>query len=384
MDSALLCIYVVNIFGAVLLAVVAAGNLWRLQRRNVENASLMTMLILGFLNCIVDPLVFSAEGNPGKFAYYFNLYGNGWLYITNMLCSFLWFVFLSQHICGGVSKIHKTILKVAASIGFIGVIVNFFYPFIYSVDEGNTYRRLSGYWMYTVIDYGVTLDSLIVYFWSRIRSRLLTFFPVWVYFFPLMLGTLAQTAFYGISTISAGLAVSIAGIFSSLQNELIFRDRLTGLYNRVYLDYYLRTFARRRRGSFITGLMLDLNSFKKINDNFGHSVGDRALINMAGILQKTVSNLGVAIRYAGDEFIVLLNTQDSAVVDRYIQSIHSNLTRFNRSSKEPYQLSTSIGRGMLDLKSENLDHFINTIDHEMYENKKAYYAASADNDRRHR
>lgn len=383
MNSTLMCIYVVNIFGAVLLAVVAAGNIWRLQRRNIENTSLMIMLILGFINCIVDPLVFSAEKQSGQLAYLFNLYGNGWQYASNMACSFLWFIFLTQHICGGVSKIHRGILKTAATIGLLGVVVNFFVPFIYSIDENNAYQRLWGYWMYTVIDYGVTLDSLVIYFWRRMRNRLLTFFPVWVYFFPLMIGTFAQTAFYGISTISAGLAVSIAGIFSSLQNELIFRDRLTGLYNRVYLDYYLRAFARRHRGAVMTGLMLDLNSFKKINDNFGHSVGDRALTNMADILQKSVRSLGVAIRYAGDEFIVLLNTQDPVVVDRYIQLVYSSLTRFNRSSKEPYQLSTSIGKGTLDPKNKNLDEFINTIDHEMYENKKAYYAANVENDRRH-
>lgn len=379
-----MCIYVVNIFGAVLLAVVAAGNVWRFQRRNIDDAALMLMLILGFVNCVVDPLVFTAEGQSGSLAYYFNVYGNGWLYASNMACSFLWFVFLTQHICGGVSKIHKNILKTAAAIGLVGILVNFFYPFIFVIDGKNQYDRLWGYWIYTVIDYGVTLDSVVIYFWRRLRNRLLTFFPIWVYLFPLMIGTFAQTFIYGISTISAGLAVAIAGIFSSLQNELIFRDRLTGLYNRAYLDYYLRTFSRRHRGAVLTGLMLDLNSFKKINDSFGHSIGDRALINMADILRKSARSLGVVIRYAGDEFIVLLNTQDSAEVDRHIQAIYSNLTRFNRSSKEPYQLSTSIGKGVLDLKTDSLDDFINKIDHEMYENKKAYYAANTDNDRRHR
>lgn len=379
-----MCIYVVNIFGAVLLSVVAAGNVWRFQRRNIDYFALLIMLILGFLNCIIDPLVFTAEGQSGKLAYYFNIFGNSWLYASNMTCSFLWFVFLSQHICGGVSKVHRSILKVAATIGALGVIVNFFYPFIFVVSENNEYERLWGYWMYTVIDYGVTLDSIIICFWRRLRNRLLTFFPIWVYLFPLMIGTFAQTFIYGISTITAGLAIAIAGVFSSLQNEQIFRDRLTGLYNRSYLDYYLRTFSRRHRESVLIGLMLDLNSFKKINDNFGHSVGDRALINMADILRKSTRKLGVVIRYAGDEFIILLNTQDPAVIDRHIQTIYSNLTRFNRSSKEPYQLSTSIGKGVLDLKTDSLDDFINKIDHEMYENKKAYYAANTGNDRRHR
>lgn len=378
-----MCIYVVNIFGAVLLAVVAAGNIWKLPRKNLESISLLVMLILGFLNCIIDPLVFTAEGQQGALAKFVNLYGNGWLYGSNMYCSTLWFIFLSQHICGGVSKAHTLIIKTIVGLGTIGVFVNFFHPFIFSIDEYNHYHRLQGYWIYTIIDYGITLDSIVVYFWSRMRNGILKYFPIWVYFFPLMLGTFAQTAFYGISTISAGLAIAIAGIFSSLQNELIFRDRLTGLYNRVYLDYHLNLFSRKRK-TVMTGLMLDLNSFKKINDDFGHAVGDRALIAMSDILQRTIGNRGVAIRYAGDEFIVLLNTQDQDKADSVIREIHYRLEKFNNNSKEPFKLSTSIGKGILDLKKSNMDTFINTIDHEMYENKKAFYAASVENDRRHR
>lgn len=378
-----MCIYVVNIFGAILLAVVAAGNTWRLHRRNIEDISLLVMLVLGFFNCIVDPMVFSADAQANEFAKYVNIVGNNWLYLSNMLCSFLWFIFLSQHICGGVSKTHAFILKIMAGLGAAGILINFFYPFVFSIDEGNNYHRLWGYWIYTIIDYGVTMDSIAVYFWSRMRNGILKYFPIWVYLFPLMIGTLAQTAFYGISTISAGLAISIAGIFTSLQNELIFKDRLTGLYNRVYLDYHVRNFSRRK-SSVMTGLMLDLNSFKKINDDFGHSVGDRALVAMGEILQRTVRNTGVAIRYAGDEFIVLLDSAEPETADKFIQVLHHKIEKFNKNSKEPFKLSTSIGRGYLDLRKSNMDLFINAIDRAMYEDKKAYYATSGENDRRHR
>ncbi len=382
MDTSLTCIYVVNIFGAVLIAVVLAGNLWRIPRKNLENATLFAMLICGFLNCIIDPLVFTSDGHGSSLAKFMNFFGNGWLYASNMYCSVLWFAFLTRHVCGGVSKIHSRILAVIVALGTVGVFVNLFFPFIYSIDENNIYHRHWGYWVYTVIDYGITMDSIVVYFWSRMRNGVLKFFPIWVYIIPLMLGTLAQTLFYGISTISSGLAVSIAGVFTSLQNELIFRDRLTGLYNRVYLDHHLSIFSRKR-STVMTGLMLDLNSFKKINDDFGHSVGDEALINMAEILQRVVSNIGVAIRYAGDEFILLLDTEDQVTVDYYVKDIHRKLAEFNEKSKAPYKLSTSIGRGLLDLKSNNIDEFINTIDHNMYENKKAYYAENNMNDRRH-
>lgn len=64
----------------------------------------------------------------------------------------------------------------------------------------------------------------------------------------------------------------------ALQNENIFIDKLTGLYNRYYLDKISGKLKRKRK---ITMMMLDMNDFKSINDNFGHSQGDDALVSPA-------------------------------------------------------------------------------------------------------
>lgn len=382
MQISLASIYVANAFGVVLTSVVLGGNAWRLHLRNAENIALLVLLVLVLLNCVVDPLVFTSDGTEGTLAWCMNYFGNSWLFVSNMFCAYLWLYFLSKHACGGLSRIHSRLLVFVLALGFIGIVVNKFYPFAFSIDSNNVYQRHGGYWIYTVIDFGMTIDSIVVYFWSRSKSGVLKFFPIWVYFFPLMIGTVAQTMFYGISTISAGLAVSMAGVFTSLQNELIFRDRLTGLYNRVYLDHHLKSL--RVRKAQVTGLMMDMNSFKKINDDFGHSVGDDALINMAEVLRRSVGDFGVAIRYAGDEFIVLLNTQNEVDVKSCIWTIETNLEEFNKKSKSPYKLSVSIGQGKLDLQNDSIDGFINSIDHAMYESKKAYYAANSMADRRAR
>lgn len=381
MELSLTSIYVANGLGAVLTAVILAGNFWRLQTRNSENIALLVLLVLTLLNCLVDPCVFTSDGQGGSLAKFVNNFGNGWLYVSNMYCAFLWLYFLAKHACGGLSKKHLYVLVSFLVFGTLGVIVNFFYPFIYSIETNNVYQRQLGYWAYAAIDYGMTLDSIVIYFLSRKKNGVLKFFPIWMYLIPLTLGTFAQSTVYGLSLISASLAVSMAGVLASLQNELIFRDRLTGLYNRVYLDFHLKTFLRLHKKA-VTGMMLDLNSFKKINDNFGHSVGDDALIDIADILQDSVGDMGVVIRYAGDEFIILLNTQDKAEVDSCLQALDSNLARFNATTKAPYKLSVSYGLGLLDLQHHTIDEFIKTLDHNMYENKRAYYAANGQADRR--
>lgn len=74
-----------------------------------------------------------------------------------------------------------------------------------------------------------------------------------------------------------------------------------------------------------TGL---INDFKYINDNFGHSMGDKANSTVGNILCRSIPDAGMAIRYAGDEFIVLLPGVDAECVSATMEEIAENLSRF--------------------------------------------------------
>ena len=163
---------------------------------------------------------------------------------------------------------------------------------------------------------------------------------------------------------------------------MIYRDVLTGVFNRAYLDYKLNKFAKHPNKQSITGLMLDLNDFKKINDDLGHSVGDEALIATTKILQRAIGSHGLVTRYAGDEFILLINTHDDDEIQTHIDRIQNLFDQYNQANEKPYKLSASIGSHKLNLKKESVDSFINTIDFRMYENKKAFYASHRVLDRR--
>ena len=181
--------------------------------------------------------------------------------------------------------------------------------------------------------------------------------------------------------IPTSIAVSIAGVLASLQNEMIYHDQLTGLFNRYYLHYLLKKYVDRPKLN-ITGFMIDLNGFKHINDELGHAVGDDALYMSARILKSAVNNEGSVVRYAGDEFVILLNTQDDAVIEKCIAKIRDGFDKFNKNESKPYKLFVSIGFHKFDMKTESVDTFINIIDARMYEDKKAFYASHAGMDRR--
>lgn len=90
--------------------------------------------------------------------------------------------------------------------------------------------------------------------------------------------------------------------------ENALRDAMTGLYNRRFLDEYAPQLlaASQRRQSPFAVLMLDLDFFKQVNDSHGHQAGDKVLKTLADILARSVRTSDIAVRYGGEEFLIVL------------------------------------------------------------------------------
>jgi diguanylate cyclase (GGDEF)-like protein len=123
-------------------------------------------------------------------------------------------------------------------------------------------------------------------------------------------------------------------------------DPLTGLYNRRWLDEVLAREYRRctRENRPLSFLMIDLDMFKTINDSHGHLVGDEVLRILASRLRNAMSARGVAARFGGEEFAVLLADSDPAqaleIAERFRVSVHDNPIA---TSMGPVPVTVSIG-----------------------------------------
>ena len=112
-------------------------------------------------------------------------------------------------------------------------------------------------------------------------------------------------------------------------SRLIFEDDLTSIYNRRFLLNYLQHKVSwdSLESRTVSLLMMDLDYFKEINDTYGHGVGDKALIWVAGLVKKLSGDKGLAIRYGGDEFMILLPDADKEsalkVGEALMQQIHN-------------------------------------------------------------
>lgn len=96
-------------------------------------------------------------------------------------------------------------------------------------------------------------------------------------------------------------------LMASLRESTL-NDAMTGLRNRRFLEEYSDTLVNqcKRRGTAMTLIMMDLDYFKKVNDTYGHDVGDAILVDLANIFKANVRDSDLVIRYGGEEFLIIL------------------------------------------------------------------------------
>lgn len=152
-------------------------------------------------------------------------------------------------------------------------------------------------------------------------------------------------------------------------------DELTGLLNRrgfLILAQKHFELAERNKKTFAI-LFLDLNGMKKINDEFGHREGDRALIDVSNVLKRTFRKADIIARIGGDEFTVLLaDIPDVTIEETVAQHIHDNLNACNSETKGGYKLSVSMGMVYYDPERPcPVEELLDEADELMYEHKNA-------------
>lgn len=366
-------VLVANIVGIVILFIIAVSNFWRYKEQSVENKCLVFIFVACFVNCVVDPIACVVDGKAGFFCRILVFLCNSLLYLDGMVIGISWIHLISVRLNVKLIKGHKIVLFSVFGVVVALLLVNLFVPVMFKVDDANVYSRVVGYWIYNTCYFGFMLYGIVMYFVQRHASGGLKFFPVWMFVVPVFLGVSIQTVDYTITTANVFICVSLCGVVLCLQNEFMHRDKLTGLYNRFYLNMIEKRLKRLSSPKY-SAIMLDINGFKTINDTYGHNAGDFALVKLSSLLVDSVDRLGEVIRFAGDEFILLLNTQDEQQIQQVIDNVNRLLDEFNQQKTVPYELSVAAGYCKIDLKYISMDEFLDKIDELMYEDKREYYS----------
>jgi diguanylate cyclase (GGDEF)-like protein len=161
-------------------------------------------------------------------------------------------------------------------------------------------------------------------------------------------------------------------LFEQTQEDSL-TDPLTGLPNTRFLFMHLtRELARAERlKQEVALLVMDLDNFKSINDSHGHHVGDRALCEVARVLRTAIRPYDICVRYAGDEFIVVLsgcNTEEAESKRTELQQSIDEVYFEARPGKR-VELGISVGAAVFPQDGESYEALLATADSRMYQDK---------------
>lgn len=156
-----------------------------------------------------------------------------------------------------------------------------------------------------------------------------------------------------------GLALANQRLRDALLEKALF-DPLTGLRNRHHLEDTLQTQMTQamRNSEPLSCMMIDIDHFKSINDRFGHEAGDQVIKSVASIVQRAVHENGLAFRYGGEEFLVLLSgageEEAHTCAQKIYNGVHELSLRYGLSEIGPVDVSIGIASYPQHAQSDNL------------------------------
>lgn len=181
----------------------------------------------------------------------------------------------------------------------------------------------------------------------------------------------------GIEIVGLPIMLSMAWIFGKQYDKAKFyseNDTLTGIYNRRVIDRFFTKIKAMTdgNGQKLAVFLIDVDNFKKINDNFGHKEGDQLLVGLSQELVKSVRNTDIVARWGGDEFIILSpNISKREHASEMVKRINDNLKNI---SNPQIDISVSIGCAIYPNEGKTFDDLLKAADQKMYNMKIRHLA----------
>lgn len=152
--------------------------------------------------------------------------------------------------------------------------------------------------------------------------------------------------------------------------ELAIRDPLTGLFNRRYLEESLKRelFRAKRKKTQLAVFMIDIDNFKDINDEFGHSTGDSILRLMSQCLTENIRQEDIACRYGGEEFTIILLESSAETAWNRAETLRKSIENLSHRYKKPIakKITVSIGISLFPQHGQTAKSLINAADRALY------------------
>lgn len=149
------------------------------------------------------------------------------------------------------------------------------------------------------------------------------------------------------------------------------KDKLTGATSRQVFDWVFKRAQKTalRKDWPLSMIVLDIDHFKNINDQYGHQFGDQVLKSVSQLIRKKVRDVDVLCRWGGEEFLLLLENCDQQHAAKVAETLRESISQLQIRIKDQ-MVSVTISAGVAEYQlDESMDHLIERCDHAMYESK---------------
>lgn len=363
-----------NIISMVILVMVLANIHFFNKRLHRSMRFFLYLIGSVFFLLVADSVAWISLGQPGPTPRAILYWSKYFFLLFNTLPSTLW----SLYILNGFSRKkpgYRTYLIFSVSTLLYGIffIVAMRRNIVFYIDEKNLFHRNWGIYVTMTVVY---MNMIFMFFYALYKRKYtkgnsLTIIAV-ISILPLAGGGI-QMIFYGLSTTWPFTTLSVLMVYVFLEIQKHVNDYLTGLMNRRQFEELVKyRMEKRSNDRDFTLIVLDMDDFKSINDNFGHHAGDRALQEAANLITRSIGVNDKAGRMGGDEFVVLLDSGSDEIIGSVVSRLRKNFDHWNKESDEPYKLAISLGWAVYDSgKHHDYSALFRQADIMMYSDKRS-------------
>lgn len=326
--------------------------------------------------CVVTDIAFQfIEKSPlltTKGFLFLNFADNLVYYVSAVAAGYFWFMFAEYSIDGWTKNKRRAgaICFIPVAINFVLGVASYWTGILFSINEAGHYERGSLFYINTISCYVYTiaasLHALIKSFsavsvMKKNEYRIIAGYVI----FPFAIGIL-QIVFPQVPTVCLAMALPIVYVHTRLQDLKVSTDYLTNMNNRNQLMRYL-TGRFRNNPENLYLFMMDVDKFKSINDTYGHTEGDNALISTADKLKEVAQEFGgIIARYGGDEFAYATDLPNKNVDD--VKSLIAS-KMLEASERHVFDIRLSVGTAAYEAGMK-ISELIAKADDALYEDKK--------------
>ncbi len=312
---------------------------------------------------------------PGHF---FSLLFNFTNYVLLSLIAYEWFMYMAaaENMMLASSRRRRMVCRLPLLISAAALVTVYLLNPDWLTDE----RGNPGLWYYLMMVFVPVIYILASFIRSLLnaakaenRQDRHLYLIIGIYPLGVVLFGMLQTFAWQAPLFCCGCTLMMLFFYIQNMQTQVSLDPLTRLNNRGQIDRYMSQ-IRGRENQRIYVLMIDVDRFKEINDSYGHTEGDRALVLVAESLRQAVEQIQAPVflgRYGGDEFTVFVQTEEEReYIDQLVYRIRYALREKQVMNSLPYKLNISIGYALLSGGEESLADCLVRADEKLYEDKR--------------